>query len=58
MRDPNRIDEICNRLKVAWKQVPDMRLGQLLENAGVGFYTEDKKAIEFIEAFVWRVSDN
>ena len=30
MRDPNRIDLILNQLRDAWKQQPDMRLGQLL----------------------------
>lgn len=32
MRDFNRIDKICDLLKVLWKQHPDQRLGQLLEN--------------------------
>lgn len=32
MRDPKRIDEICEALKVAWHQYPDQRLGQLMEN--------------------------
>ena len=25
MRDPKRIDDFCNRLKVVWKQVPDFQ---------------------------------
>ena len=29
-RNPERIDLILERLKVAWKKYPDMRLGQLL----------------------------
>ena len=32
MRDPNRIDVICDLLKEVWKQYPDWRLGQLLFN--------------------------
>ena len=55
MRNPKRIDACLDQLKEAWKQVPDMRLGQLLENAGVDFYTEDidavSKVFEFIEHF-------
>lgn len=27
MRDPNRIDVICDLLKEVWKQYPDWRLG-------------------------------
>ena len=29
-RNPERIDLILERLKIAWKKYPDMRLGQLL----------------------------
>lgn len=32
MRDPNRIERICNLIKEKWKQVPDQRLGQFLRN--------------------------
>ena len=32
MRDPNRIDGICDLLKEVWKQYPDWRLGQLIFN--------------------------
>lgn len=44
MRDPNRIDEICDLLKEVWKQYPDWRLGQLLFNITGQydmFYVED-----------------
>jgi len=55
MRNPGRIDACLDQLKEAWKRIPDMRLGQLLENAGVNFYTEDVDAIskvfEFVERF-------
>lgn len=45
MRDPERIDKICNKLAVQWKKVPDWRLGQLLFNAcnkETLFYEEDE----------------
>lgn len=30
MRDPNRIDEIIEELRICWKKYPDLRLGQLI----------------------------
>jgi len=30
MRDPERIDEIIEELRLCWKRNPDMRLGQLI----------------------------
>jgi uncharacterized protein YihD (DUF1040 family) len=33
MRDPNRIDRICELLKKEWHKYPDLRLMQLLINA-------------------------
>lgn len=32
MRDLERIDRICQKLNKVWKEIPDQRLGQLLEN--------------------------
>ena len=32
MRDLERIDRICQKLNKIWKEIPDQRLGQLLEN--------------------------
>ena len=32
MRDPNRIPRVLDLLEKAWKEVPDWRLGQLIEN--------------------------
>lgn len=32
MREPERIDRICDKLKKRWKEVPDQRLGQFLIN--------------------------
>ena len=32
MRDPNRIPRVLDLLEKVWKEVPDWRLGQLIEN--------------------------
>jgi uncharacterized protein YihD (DUF1040 family) len=32
MRDPNRIPRVLDLLEKVWKEVPDLRLGQLIEN--------------------------
>ena len=52
MRDPYRIQVICQRLAAAWEKMPDLRLAQLLEDAEVGFYTEDDRMIRMVETFV------
>ena len=57
MRKIGRIDEFCERLAVAWKNVPDQRFGQLMYNilndmVAKGrdpFFPEEKEMIEFIE---------
>lgn len=51
MREPERIDRICDLLKEKWKKYPDLRLGQFLMNYVFGnkggkntafiFYLED-----------------
>jgi hypothetical protein len=33
MRDPNRIPRILEKLRIVWEYAPDLRLGQLVENA-------------------------
>lgn len=66
MRDPKRIDDFCNRLKVVWKQVPDWRFGQLMMNA-LGamqaggrdpFFPEEDEMIKFLENYVSSPSNN
>jgi hypothetical protein len=32
MRDPKRIERICEKLRRLWHECPDQRLGQLIEN--------------------------
>ena len=55
MRDPTRIPEVLQIVEKLWKQMPDMRLGQLLWflSAGDPFYLEDnaliQKVIEMID---------
>ena len=57
MRDPRRIDEVLNIIKIYWEQHPDLRLCQLLSNIAVSngwvegndlFYLEDDQLIFFI----------
>lgn len=57
-RDPKRIPKIMKRLEKLWKKHPDLRLGQLLENAlrrdagfGSPYYMEDENLIEVLERF-------
>ncbi|MFH1184525.1 MAG: hypothetical protein V1755_05740 [Chloroflexota bacterium] len=55
MRDKARIDDILKRLKTAWEQSPDLRLGQLL-TASVSktplFYIEDDPLIDSVESLL------
>lgn len=53
MRDINRIDVICDKLKEAWKIVPDQRLGQFILNYITSeellFYYEDDKTEQALD---------
>lgn len=53
MRDINRIDVICDKLKKAWKIVPDQRLGQFILNYITSeellFYYEDDKTEQALD---------
>lgn len=59
MRNPERIDEFCDRLAAAWHNVPDWRFGQFISNVlgayqtehGDIFFPEDDVMIEFIESY-------
>lgn len=56
MRDINRIDPMLQKIGEIWKQYPDLRLGQLLENVSVEynsslFFTEDADLIRKLEGF-------
>lgn len=55
MRDPDRIVTVMAALLVAWQDVPDMRLGQLLVNiTGKDdlFYVEDDVLLDEIQEWV------
>ncbi|MCK9556326.1 hypothetical protein M0R19_08925 [Candidatus Pacearchaeota archaeon] len=46
MRDPKRINRILKELKNIWKELPDLRLGQLIQNLGDVYYIEDDDLIK------------
>lgn len=57
MRDPNRIPQIINALKIYWEKYPDQRLGQILSNVNNVtkdriddiFYMEDNQIIKGLD---------
>ena len=56
MRNPDRIYNILERIKVCWEKWPDWRFMQLICNfqcaiGQVGFYIEDDEFIEALEAY-------
>lgn len=56
MRDPNRIDYFCDKLKEYWHLVPDWRFMQLICNlqraAGSDcFYIEDNQMLNVFEQY-------
>ena len=44
-RDAARIPEILAALGELWMEYPDLRLGQIMGNAAITYYTEDDKAL-------------
>lgn len=57
MRDIKRIPYVMNTVEQCWKEVPDWRLGQFIENfkkyVGVDlFYIEDSKMVELLDNFL------
>lgn len=50
MRDPNRIDEFCNKFAILWKEnIPDQRWGQFCSNFFTWLITVKKKDLFFPE---------
>ncbi|HEY5561949.1 MAG TPA: hypothetical protein VIK72_09400 [Clostridiaceae bacterium] len=55
MRDPKRIDEIIEELRICWKKYPDLRFGQLVyclnqsNYNGDIFNPEDDKWLKWIK---------
>lgn len=63
MRDLERIDRICQKLNKVWKEIPDQRLGQLLENYIFGrdsqnlWFQEDTRTEELFDNILKVVDD-
>nr|DAK16161.1 MAG TPA: Protein of unknown function (DUF1040) [Caudoviricetes sp.] len=63
MRDLERIDRICQKLNKVWKEIPDQRLGQLLENYIFGrdsqnlWFQEDTRTEELFDNILKVIDD-
>lgn len=63
MRDLERIDRICQKLNKVWKEIPDQRLGQLLENYIFGrdsqnlWFQEDTRTEELFDNILKIIDD-
>lgn len=51
-REAKRIPEILAVIGELWLANPDLRLGQIIGNAAITFYTEDDKALMGLQQ--WR----
>lgn len=67
MRNPGRIDKICDEFNLLWHRVPDWRLTQLMINAftayenktgDVPFYAEDEEFIEFMKKYISEIVEH
>jgi len=57
MRDPNRIEIVLDQIKYIWKEVPDLRLGQLILNVlqdPALYYVEDDQLVDYLKKFYIR----
>lgn len=50
--DPKRIPQVLAALGELWLEHPNLRLGQIMGNAAITFYTEDDRALT--EITKWR----
>ena len=63
MRDLERIDRICQKLNKVWKEIPDQRLGQMLENYIFGrdsqnlWFQEDTRTEELFDNILKVIND-
>ena len=63
MRDLERIDRICQKLNKVWKEIPDQRLGQMLENYIFGrdsqnlWFQEDIRTEELFDNILKVIDD-
>jgi uncharacterized protein YihD (DUF1040 family) len=51
-REAKRIPEVLAALGELWMANPDLRLGQIMSNANISFYTEDDKALLGIQQWI------
>jgi uncharacterized protein YihD (DUF1040 family) len=51
-REAKRIPEVLAALGELWMANPDLRLGQIMSNAAITFYTEDDKALQGIQQWI------
>ena len=61
MRDIRRIDKVLKEVGEVWKQVPDLRLGQLLLNVlqdPALYYVEDDQLVLYLKEFYKRSEDS
>lgn len=56
MRDENRIDEVLEELEDYWKDNPDLRLAQIIGNAGQEsqygtdpYHMEDEELLSYLQ---------
>ena len=64
MRDINRIQKFCNELAILWRQYPDWRFGQLIENFKKMsrepdlFYIEDDDLLKMLKVIFQQEVEN
>ncbi len=49
MRNPKRIPRVLKEIQNIWKQNPDLRLGQLLLNVDVNYWTEEDELLKLLK---------
>jgi len=56
MTDPSRIDPVLNKVRLAWRRNPELRLGQLISNAAGGdeyvFQLPDAHLVDGLEPYI------
>lgn len=58
MRDPKRIPKLLAQLGELWAEQPDLRLGQIIGNASITYYTEDDKAAQALQQWIDYYKEN
>lgn len=52
-RDRKRIPKVLAALGELWQANPNLRLGQIIGNASITYYTEDDKALIALEQWCY-----